>query len=389
MQYFKQVFPWLIAIIILVDGLGILPNRSLIVWPILVLSIATFTALVWQRKLRFSYFLILWAFFLTITGVSTVYSSNFTKSIIYFVVYLSLIPIFLFVNQHKDYFYKKFLVLIALISYLFVLIFTIFQYINFTPNSGYQFIFPSYGSHNHLGDFLILILLILFYLLLTKTIRKYYLIAILTTILTLPYFLFSFSRSAYISFLASLVLMIFLLIKNKSLELKIPTLVLLTTTIGISILFIFSVVKTQNSFTNKLHTILIEKNLGDKEGLSSRNFFAEDAFESIMKKSVLGVGPGNYIDVSRVHTIIGTRSETSHNIFLDIFSENGIVAGVIFILILVELFRKSDKNLIFFLALAMIINFQTDYTYRIFSFLLLFFVLLALIYRPQGIKKDR
>jgi len=69
---------------------------------------------------------------------------------------------------------------------------------------------------------------------------------------------------------------------------------------------------------------------------------------------------------------------TSHNIFLDAFVENGVLGGLGFVVLVGIAFLKSKKNLYFFLALAMLIDFQGNYSYRFYSFFLLFWAFLGM-----------
>jgi tetratricopeptide (TPR) repeat protein len=129
-----------------------------------------------------------------------------------------------------------------------------------------------------------------------------------------------------------------------------------------------------------------------------RNFYATEGLFSLASKPLFGVGPGNFGYASDQYTKDPTlHSDTGHNLFVDVFVENGMLAGIVFLtlflLILSNIKVKLQKadikylntnNVLYvFLFLAMLLNFQTDYTYLIHSFFLLFFVLLGLTYDEE------
>jgi hypothetical protein len=118
---------------------------------------------------------------------------------------------------------------------------------------------------------------------------------------------------------------------------------------------------------------------------SKRDEYFYTAVQSIIDRPI-GYGPGNYLYVSE-HYSNGKYpiTETSHSIFLDLLIENGIVAGVSFIILLGWLLYSANRaNTLFYAALALFINFQTDYTYRLFSLFLLLLILLALLFRRHN-----
>jgi hypothetical protein len=107
---------------------------------------------------------------------------------------------------------------------------------------------------------------------------------------------------------------------------------------------------------------------------------------SIVQSPLVGVGPGNFLYASmRYKPEFNTATDSSHNIFFDIFTENGKVAGLIFAAILILVFSRGKSGVFPLLALAMLLNFQTDYTFRIYSFFILFCFLLGLIYREKNV----
>ena len=65
-------------------------------------------------------------------------------------------------------------------------------------------------------------------------------------------------------------------------------------------------------------------------------------------------------------------------------TENGILAGLIFFAIIIVAFKRSKPEAFSIAAFVLLLNFQTDYTYRIFSLFLLFFILLGVSYEEKN-----
>ena len=157
----------------------------------------------------------------------------------------------------------------------------------------------------------------------------------------------------------------------------------------------FQMPLVQRVFLSHIHvsnfrvTLVVQRNelLNRNDLWKARSEYLNQTMLSILERPLLGVGPGNFVYASKKYTKpTESWTETAHNIFLEIFVENGIPAGIVFVLIMFQIFRQSERSLFFYLALSMLINFQFDYTYRIYSFLLLFFTLLGVSYKEV---KDR
>ncbi|MBM4177707.1 O-antigen ligase family protein, partial [Candidatus Gribaldobacteria bacterium] len=109
------------------------------------------------------------------------------------------------------------------------------------------------------------------------------------------------------------------------------------------------------------------------------------------EKPFFGVGLSNFTYASKKYaSTTFYRSSSAHNLFLDILVENGIFSLAVFLLIILFIIIASLKNIngLFFVFIAMLINFQTDYTHTIYSFFLLFFIIGGVIWQ-EGSKLSR
>ena len=340
----------------------------------------------------------LYLVFITLSAVSVLFSVNITQSIKFLALYAILPVVFIYSQLHRKNLKKALPLLIFMLSLLFCfdsMVACKWSMVACPPN-GYQFVFSKFGSHNHLGDFLILPLTICFYNLLTKSKSKISTILpagrqvnySLLTILFLPFFLFSYSRSAYLSLFLTVCLLVIDLFRARKFKPKITSLVLAALGLGLSMIFLFSVASDnyRGHIFDKIYSVLSKNNkLTYKTPWGERNEFISEAYQSIQKRPLFGIGPGNFTYLSKEFKPKDSRTstESAHNIFVDIVAENGIFAGIIFALIIFEVFKKSQRSILFYPALAMLLNFQTDYTYRIFSFIILFFVLMGINYEEK------
>ncbi len=116
---------------------------------------------------------------------------------------------------------------------------------------------------------------------------------------------------------------------------------------------------------------------GSLLGLRDRYF--ADAVEGIVERPFFGAGPGNYYYISASkQTGYNEGAGSSHNLVLDIFSQNGIPAGLFFILFLAYVLKNSKRNVYFYSFLALSVVFLFDYTFEYNSFLFLWFFLAGL-----------
>lgn len=239
----------------------------------------------------------------------------------------------------------------------------------FLPDTAYQFILRIDNQHNHLGDFagLVFILLLLqpSSLILTSA------FSLFTSIIMI----ISFSKSA---FLGVMVILFVLAIKKKGLY-RIGF--FFTLFISLFVICIYTKELSKVPLIQPAQKIMMQTfGLLPKPILSVRDFYYPQVFRAWkiapMEQLLFGYGLGNYIypSIKTAQTAGLTPAET-HNIFLSIFIESGILSlfwFLIFCTLIVSIgFRKKNPSLYLFLYL--LINFQTDYTYIIPFFIGLFF----------------
>lgn len=274
---------------------------------------------------------------------------------------------------------------------LFLCIYSFFLNIllpgGFIPFDGYQLVFSRFGSHNHLGDFLVLPIMISLYYLFKKRDIKY----LPALLLFFPFLIFSYSRSAYLSFIltASIFLLRWFLIGGNKLKKAIPV---AFASLGIILVLLFSVITVFESgyitFLNPLHQELVNRyGLRFKHFGANRPEYIKTAIKSVKEKPFFGLGPGNFRYASiKYSSIPNYTTHSSHNIFLDVLTEYGFFIFLLFVSFVGFTVWKSAQtpSLYSYLYLALIVNFQTDYTFRIFVLALLLCIFTGIILKIKN-----
>jgi len=243
----------------------------------------------------------------------------------------------------------------------------------------------AYGSLPHpniLAGFLVLALIFLFYLVITAQTRFERFFVLFSLVLILPALFFTFSRSAWIAFILSLVFFGGWLWRRRDYQsLKIFSKFLLITVLIITILMVmfFEPVKTR---------IVGEQDL-EVASIYLRMEFNKQAWEIIQQRPWLGVGTGNY--TLGVYDFVnktwpGYYYQPVHNLFLLIGAELGLVALLIFLAALILLLylsiRRLDSlaGLTTFLALlsVLVISLFDHYFWTLYFGLIIFWLVLAL-----------
>lgn len=334
---------------------------------------------------------ILFVIFIIISIISSVFGVNILGSIKHSLYLIALFLVFLYSYNYQRSLEKPITILIFSISILltFYSLLLRLPYLNsLIPLTGAQFIFPRSYSHNHLGDLLVLPTIISIYYLYAR--RKIW-PAICCILFTFPFIFFSFSRSAYLSLaLTSLAIHFFFLIKTHTSRYKLLSRFLILGLVLASIFYIFTVSHQASSqpLLKKVHSFLVQDNGLNryKDVLGYRTNYLNQAFFSIQRNLFIGIGPDNFSYASKKYTENRLElSMSAHNIFLEVLVGNGILGILPFAAIILLILINSQKNAIYFVFLGMLINFQTDYTYQIYSFLLLFFVLAGILSTEKGI----
>jgi len=244
----------------------------------------------------------------------------------------------------------------------------------FTPTA-YQLVFPLYPNHNHLGDFLGMILIWLLYDWIKNRNKK----DLLIFLAFLPFFIFSFSRSAYLDFL---IIGTLIFLENKKINFSVKKI-----SLGILItVFLFFVFTQREIYQIKpLNQLLplIKQNFK----FEPRSFFSQrpeyffQGIKGFLDKPFFGWGLGNYIYPSQKYVSQNLQQVYSAlNLPLTLLVEIGLIGFFLFLVFLTLLLKNINyqKKQIYFLFFYLSLNFLTDYTYSIYGLFLFWFLLLGL-----------
>ncbi len=244
---------------------------------------------------------------------------------------------------------------------------TLFPFLSTSP---YQFILRVAGEHNHLGDLagLVFVSLILS--------SSHLLLIIPSSLFAFVIMAISFSKSA---FLGALVVLFILAIQKKEVYR-----IIFSILFCISLLVITLYTKEASSipFVKQGQKIMSQTlHLNPKPLLSVRDFYYPQVIRawqtSPLEQLLFGYGSGNYI-YSSIKTGVSsdlTPTET-HNIFLSLFVENGILTLFWFLIFCTYIVIQGLKqeNPFIYLFIYLLVNFQTDFTYAMPFFMVLFFI---------------
>ncbi len=258
-------------------------------------------------------------------------------------------------------------------------------YVPFLKPDSLQFIIPTAGDHNHLGD-LLGIGLIALSISIVPFMAQFVLAAYY-----LPLMFISFSKSAFLSIIITFFSIA--LVKRGKFAF------LFLCIAGFAVLSVIIYTKEFSSFkpVAKLQSY-VEKyiHLKPKTLLSARDLYIAQASQSwtttSLEHSFFGFGPGNFIYASSKSARNSGYAVTDpHNITLTYIMESGLLAAFWFLVffILTIFIGKKTNNALSFLILYLFINFQTDYTYLIPLFFALFFFLSGQIIAPLVDKRQK
>lgn len=291
----------------------------------------------------------------------------FQSLLIYIAGYLFFIFSFNYQENLNKYF-KWFLIGISIFSSLIFLINKIFT-LNLFKEGASLF----YGGyyHNELGNLLILGIIVCLYEVLLKNKNKFFILLLFF----LPFFIISYSRSAYLSIIV--VSVFFVLNKKISIFINKKTIILVFILL-MTFLFFITTKEVQNFLPKTINNFMETRLLIPKEksftGKRQQHFYY--ALSTIAEKPFFGVGPGNlYSATVKKQFNWEEGTTTAHNIILDIFAENGMVAGAFFILFLTQIFIKRKKDLYFYLFLSLTLIFLFNFSYRFTSMFLIWIIL--------------
>lgn len=413
-KYSKLIFIFFFLCAFFFEGIGIINGRDIAYNVILIMPFFLFIPQLISKSNKIILFpvkfTIIFALFIIFSLFSSVFSVNIQNAFQSLFLYIALFLVFIFVYNYKEFVRNSVIYFIFALAFIFSLF---SQFIAFyiqhhsilalpiigVSSDYYQFVYSS-GSHSHLGNFLLLPLSVLIFWLLTL---KSKLMNFLLLLFFTPFFLFAYSRSAYVDLVLVILFIFYYLYRHKVSLKKIFTpyllfIILMTLTV---IIFVFALpTNTPRPAILNSFNLLLQKKYGLQTGrelFASRNIYATQGLTSLVNNPLFGLGPGNFGYASEKYAAAPTlHTNTGHNLFLDIFVENGTLAGIFFLLLLLlilnsareqfkhKLSTRQSNIIIIFLFMAMLLNFQTDYTYLIHSFFLLFFVMMGLLYEEQS-----
>jgi O-antigen ligase len=244
----------------------------------------------------------------------------------------------------------------------------------FTPTA-YQLIFPLYSNHNHLGDFVGIPLIWLFY----DWINRKDKIDLLVFFLFLPFFIFSFSRSAYLDFL---IIASFIFLKNKNLNHQ-KRKIVLSLLIGIFLFFILTQREIYQIKPLDQLPLLFKKiiNFEPRSFFSGRPEYFSQGIKGFLERPFFGWGLGNYIYPSQKYVSQNLSQVSSAlNLPLTLLAEVGIFGFFLFLFFVILIIKEINyqEKPIYFLFFYLSLNFLTDYTYSIYGLFLFWFLILGL-----------
>ena len=164
----NYLFLSFLLLVLLLEGIGIPNGREISYFLILFLSpIFLIYILFFKKKFIFPWKTgILFMIFIVSSIVSSLFGINIENSLHYSFYLISVFFVFLFAYNSKSSLKIPLIRLIFIVSFLFVIYYLLLHFYNpsyLRPTTGYQFVFSRIGSHNHIGDFLVLSTIICVY----------------------------------------------------------------------------------------------------------------------------------------------------------------------------------------------------------------------------------
>lgn len=386
------VFVFGLFSLIIIEGVGIVQSHAIAAYLILVLPLFLVICMYLVRKKIYipRTLTILYFLFLSFSFISLYFSVNLERSFEYVLMLVGSYLFFLYAYNNKD---KASILIKGLIGagFIFAFFSIIFRFLSldlsplFSSIDGNQFVHPLFGSHNHLGDFLLLPILILFYGII-KSKSRIRLPLFLCFLFFFIFFIFSYSKSAYLDLIVVGGGMLLCLKQRgiSNLSRRILPFILFVLVVTVSFFLITIRATEQVPFLSSLRFFAQGRQTLSVRSLDSgRVDFLMQGIESISEHPLVGIGPNNFLYASMRHVDLPYWTFTSHNIIIDTAVGQGIIASLILLIFFGFILFKSRKTLPYFLFLAMLFNFQTDYTFMISSFFVLLFVLAGFAYEEK------
>lgn len=231
----------------------------------------------------------------------------------------------------------------------------------------------AYGTFNHpniLGGFCVLGLLASLELSRSANKRQQVLLMILSIFSTVGIF-FSFSRSAWLATIISMIIVIIKNIKEKN-YLEIKTL-LASLAIGIFLIIIFfNFIIIRSDFSNRL----------EKKSLNDRGLQITESLKLFQTFNQFGVGINNYtVALNHLYPNSSAYSlQPVHNLYLLILTELGYIGLISFLLLIILTFiRSQNLKEVVWLVPLLIISLLDHYLWTQYVGIILFWLILTKI----------
>lgn len=316
--------------------------------------------------------------------VSVFYSRDRGVSLELFFRDASLFLLAVYVHAHSEEIKKYLPSIMIFTSFIFIIVSLCLLLIpagqHFVSEYRLNLLFNPYYPHKTIGDYLTfgIIICSYFFLIEKREWAKYVLCVFV------PFFLLSFSRTAYITLIVSL--FIFLLSNRKFLK-KIP--------LGLSVSLVFNVLLTVVlffTFVTKNDGVyltyvqnIFQKTISPRPFMLSRIPFWTEGMRGFLLSPFTGIGPGTFEYISfRFTNHIFLWANTSFNLIIDLMAEQGIVSALALLgLFTYVLITAKKRNVFYLLFVVLFISFMGFSTYAYLQIRLLFFVVLGLLLQSE------
>lgn len=215
--------------------------------------------------------------------------------------------------------------------------------LNSTPRLRMFSVFPD--SHT-MPMYLLMILPFYFFKFYKKLLKPKYLLILLLFMVSM---VFSGTRGIWAAAIFSFIFFIFQYIKSKKLfPPKINLIFFLFYLIAFFGLYIIYSIPQFLSFNEGFKNDVLAQRVTslisfDETSNKGRIDIWQKSVKSIFQNPVFGVGIGNFPQVLREPVSYAKAGSSAHNIYLNEFAETGILGGTIFLIILLEGFRRACK----------------------------------------------
>lgn len=305
----------------------------------------------------------------------------------HFLYFLSLFLIFIYSYNHREEAQGNLFLFIGILSTLFTLysrlvpLFVTYRVQALIPFAEKQLVFPTYMPHNHLGDFLGMLLV----LLAVRHRGENAFLLLLAFMGGFVFFIASASRSAYLAFFFVLILYLirsYRTISRRYLYIGAASLGIIMV---VSFLTLLPYAVPSSPVTKVMSNVGKYISFAPRGFLSNRDIYYRQALSSIRERP-LGIGAGNFRLASYKYSTDNEVSDSAHSLFLEQAAENGIPFAIILILLTVVFIVSALKSPspAGFIFIYLILNFQTDYTYQIYLFPVLAVIAAAASYREKN-----